>query len=701
MNAKVYLDKRKNEVCKINDGPARKKKIRHFPDFPSQIMDDEAKNKILGIISTMYRSLYIIPFLHMEKLQDVDQAILSFAQIQDKLKKNRYLSTTNVLKDLYSASSRQMNNEEIQFNLKGDGDYSDMNILCSRSDLEHASGKLTKILTNKVSQEFPPKNPLMPLKPSSSPQFPQGPSVTESNTSCTTESSNKEKVFTIEGNDKIKIYPLNLYSGHIYNNNRGMHYYIAGHQFHRMLSQWANAPVHVRNIIDPANAIETISYIENTEQYQAYYATKERYLREAKVNRDGEVVEQLLFHGTSLSSLESILKHNFIIDNIPQGDHNRKKQMLFGRGVYFSKLPAISLMYGNVVLLCKILPGKCEAYAPDGTSPIEIPEEFDSREVRSRDNFGVINVIKHPHQILPYCILYLKKDALTQTHQALDMQQFMRISISPPASIKRKALISSQATTLAYRFNQSGYTIPTAITFPKDITRIVPVEIKCTNEDDVRTYISLHSRSTRVIDANLNSNTACPICQEGLQSAGVSSLRICKHYFHSSCLESMISKQASPTHLVCPLCSTVHGIRTGDMPMASEMSWWKEPRLDLPGNIGLGSFVIMYHVKDGIQGKGHPHPDKPFKALGFPRYAFLPGNDEGERVIKLLCLAFQRRLTFSVGQSLSKGPNVGDCVIWGEIHHKTSIEPGNIHGYPDIGYLKRVTTELSNLGVYI
>ena len=49
----------------------------------------------------------------------------------------------------------------------------------------------------------------------------------------------------------------------------------------------------------------------------------------------------------------------------------------------------------------------------------------------------------------------------------------------------------------------------------------------------------------------------------------------------------------------------------------------------------------------------------------------------------------------------TKGPDVGDCVIWGGIHHKTSMEPGNIHGYPDIGYLKRVTTDLSNLGVNI
>ena len=118
--------------------------------------------------------------------------------------------------------------------------------------------------------------------------------------------------------------------------------------------------MHIRSIIDPANAIKTISYIENTEQYQAYHATKERFLREAKVNKNGEVVEQLLFHGTSMNSLESILKHNFIIDNTPQGNHNRKKQMLFGRGIYFSKLPAVSLMYGNVILLCKALPGNCE-----------------------------------------------------------------------------------------------------------------------------------------------------------------------------------------------------------------------------------------------------------------------------------------------------------------------------------------------------
>ena len=688
----------------------KEKRLRHLPEFPSQFLDDEAKQKVLRIINAMHQSLYILPFLHMVKQKDENQTTQSFAQILDNVKKSNYLYTNNVLSDLYSTSLKLLYSEEIRIELKGNSDYNDLSILCSKTDLEYASDRLIKILINKMSQEFPQKNTHDQVKPSTSlqgppPNSPQGSLTTNSNATSSSESPGKEKTFTLEGSDKIKIYPLNLYSGHIFNNSKGIHYYIAGHQFHRMLYQWADAPLHIRSINDPANAIEAVSYIENSEQCLAYRATRERFLQEGKVNNNGEVDEQLLFHGTSRSSLENILKHNFIIDNLPQGNINRKKQMIFGRGIYFSKLPAISLMYGNVILLCKALPGNCEAYVPNGTPPLEIPEEFDSREVRSRDNFGVISVIKHPHQILPYCILYLKKDTLTQAHQTLDMQQFIRISKSAPAPKKRKICSNPsmpyQAASLAIRFNHNGHIIPASKTLPKDISRVAPKEFKCTSENDVGLYIDHHSRPAWGLNPNLNSNTTCPICQENLQSLHISSLRICGHYFHRTCLETMVSKQAHPGHLVCPLCFTLHGIRTGDMPMNSEMLWWKEPGIDLPGNSGLGSFIIMYHVQDGIQGKGHPHPHKPFRALGFPRYAFLPGSNEGEKVIKLLSLAFQRRLTFSVGQSLSKGPDVGDCVIWGGIHHKTSIEPGNIHGYPDPGYLERVTSELNNLGVVI
>ena len=166
----------------------KEKRLRHFPEFPSQFLDDEAKQKVLRIINAMHQSLYILPFLHMEKQKDKNQTTQSFAQILDNVKENNYLSTNNVLRDLYSASSRLMSSEEIQIDLKGNSDYNDLSILCSRSDLDHASERLIKILINKVSQEFPPKNPLVPLKPSSSLQIPspkrlQGPLITESSAS--------------------------------------------------------------------------------------------------------------------------------------------------------------------------------------------------------------------------------------------------------------------------------------------------------------------------------------------------------------------------------------------------------------------------------------------------------------------------------------------------------------------------------------
>ena len=38
-------------------------------------------------------------------------------------------------------------------------------------------------------------------------------------------------------------------------------------------------------------------------------------------------------------------------------------------------------MYGEKLLLCKVILGKVQFYKPDGSTPPEIPEEFDSRVV--------------------------------------------------------------------------------------------------------------------------------------------------------------------------------------------------------------------------------------------------------------------------------------------------------------------------------
>ena len=67
------------------------------------------------------------------------------------------------------------------------------------------------------------------------------------------------------------------------------------------------------------------------------------------------------------------------------------------------------------------------------------------------------------------------------------------------------------------------------------------------------------------------------------------------------------------------------------------------------------------------------------------------------QVLKLLRIAFDRRLTFTVGVSSSNG--MPDCVVWNDIHHKTATSHGAAHGYPDPTYLGNVTKELANVGV--
>ncbi len=68
------------------------------------------------------------------------------------------------------------------------------------------------------------------------------------------------------------------------------------------------------------------------------------------------------------------------------------------------------------------------------------------------------------------------------------------------------------------------------------------------------------------------------------------------------------------------------------------------------------------------------------------------------QVLELLKVAWDRRLTFTIGTSVTTG--AADTVVWNEIHHKTeSTSNHSGHGYPDPGYLDRVLLELAAQGV--
>lgn len=68
------------------------------------------------------------------------------------------------------------------------------------------------------------------------------------------------------------------------------------------------------------------------------------------------------------------------------------------------------------------------------------------------------------------------------------------------------------------------------------------------------------------------------------------------------------------------------------------------------------------------------------------------------QVLKLLIVAWDRRLIFTIGTSNTTGES--DTVVWNEIHHKTEFGSNLTgHGYPDPKYLSNVLAELSAQGV--
>lgn len=54
--------------------------------------------------------------------------------------------------------------------------------------------------------------------------------------------------------------------------------------------------------------------------------------------------------------------------------------------------------------------------------------------------------------------------------------------------------------------------------------------------------------------------------------------------------------------------------------------------------------------------------------------AYLPDSPEGNRVLGLLRRAFEQRLIFTIGTSMTTG--LQNVITWNDIHHKTSIWGG-------------------------
>jgi len=97
-------------------------------------------------------------------------------------------------------------------------------------------------------------------------------------------------------------------------------------------------------------------------------------------------------------------------------------------------------------------------------------------------------------------------------------------------------------------------------------------------------------------------------------------------------------------------------------------------------------------IASGLQTEEHPHPGRAFFAVGFPRICYLPDCPLGRKVLRFLKIAFDRRLLFSIGRSVTTGRE--DVVIWNSVDHKTQFNM-----FPDPTYLQRTMQQLVHLGV--
>lgn len=135
------------------------------------------------------------------------------------------------------------------------------------------------------------------------------------------------------------------------------------------------------------------------------------------------------------------------------------------------------------------------------------------------------------------------------------------------------------------------------------------------------------------------------------------------HLFHKTCLDGWQQSKGGE-FLDCPVCQTIYGIRTGAMGDGT-MEW------QLIGNVCEGynqnnTILITYSIDSGKKEDGTPF-------TGTYWQCFMPDTKKGIIVFKMLVEAFKRRLTYTIGRSLSLGTD--NATVW-NIHHKTSLDGG-------------------------
>lgn len=197
------------------------------------------------------------------------------------------------------------------------------------------------------------------------------------------------------------------------------------------------------------------------------------------------------------------------------------------------------------------------------------------------------------------------------------------------------------------------------------------------------------------VDPEAMGDNECPLCLGPLRGTKDFPVKLagCTHYFHFECAKQLCN---NGTSIKCPVCSVVTGIVTGNQPPGL-MSIMVDPGCSVAGAPpGEGIIFVTYIVPPGTQGPEHKAPGTPFR--GSSRTSVFPNTAEGRKAVRMVRLAFKRRLVFTIGRSATSGDD--NVVVWAGVLHKTRLDGGAENfGYPDPGYLGKVSAELTALGI--
>ncbi|KAK2854798.1 hypothetical protein Q7C36_006667 [Tachysurus vachellii] len=117
-------------------------------------------------------------------------------------------------------------------------------------------------------------------------------------------------------------------------------------------------------------------------------------------------------------------------------------------------------------------------------------------------------------------------------------------------------------------------------------------------------------------------------------------------------------------------------------------------RRNVEGYPKCDTIQINMEFEDGIQTENHPNPGQ--KYYGLKTVAYVPQNNEGMKVYRMLEVAFKHKLLFTVATT-STGE---ERVTFSDIPLKTKESGGHdSFSYPDPEYLKTVTKILKSKGI--